>query len=221
MKKKTLLALPVLVLLFGLVAWSPTPSTDDVVVGSTTITSPSGQIVVVGTESSGKAKSGLVVGVGHFVSTDPDDGTRSGTIVTGDENTVDATSTLVSGWSNTVNSVTTTETRNSCVIGGNNQVLAVHGYALGYLNTISADYGHAYGHGLEVANAPKSIALGRYNALMAADDVLVVGTGDSVTERNTSLRATSEGSLILGSATSGTVVLAKSQGDISMGDYAN
>jgi hypothetical protein len=56
-----------------------------------------------------------------------------------------------------------------------------------------------------------STALGRYNATMAGNDVLVVGSGSGSSTKFTALRVTDNGSVILG----------RVQGDIAMGNYSN
>ncbi len=83
-----------------------------------------------------------------------------------------------------------------------------HGYAIGYLNVVGGDYGSANGYGLK-ANVAKGVAIGRYNETMASNDVVVIGSGTSDTSRQTALRVTNDGGVILGRA----------QGDISMGNY--
>lgn len=211
MKKTALIGFSALILTLGLVAWSP-PNGEDVVVGGTSITSPSGPIMTVGTTSNkGKASYSLVVGFGHEVSNESGDSARNGSIVAGNANTVDASTTLVSGFNNTANSTTSTETRASCLIGGNNQVTTAHGYAIGYWNLISADYGCALGYGLQADSSAKSVALGRYNTEMESNDVLVVGSGSDGNNRFDALKITDDGGVILGRA----------QGDISMGAYSN
>lgn len=226
--KKTTFFLIVAASLLGLVSWSPTPAGDDIVVGSTSMTSPSGPIVVVGSGSSGIAKYTLALGVNHLFSND-----RANTIVGGSANTVDASTSLVAGFSNTLSSATSTEVRNSCAIGGSNNISSPHGYAIGYQNQIPGDYGAALGYGNTVGGNYSStlgtglnvqqntaVAVGRYNETMTSGDVFAVGTGSSSVPK-TALRATSDGSVILGSTSSGVVTLAKAQGDISMGGYSN
>lgn len=175
-----------------------------------------------------KISRSLIAGDGNVQS-----GDRQNCILAGTANSLNANNTLVSGYNNDIASVTSTEVRNSCAIGGNNIITSPHAYAVGYNGTISGDYGVAIGNsntvsstysqalgvGLSV-NQSNSTAVGRYNAAMSSGDVFVVGTGNSTT-KNTALTAKSDGSLVLGSANSGSVVLAKAQGDISMGEYEN
>lgn len=210
MKKKKLITLPVLALFLGLVAWSPTPTSDDIVVGSTSMTSPNGQIVVIGTGSAGKAKNALVVGTGHVLSTDAAKPERSGSIVAGNTNTADVSTSFVCGTTNTAMSVTANEVRNSCIIGGNNLITNAHAYVLGYNNIVSGDYGTAIGYGLLTPNW-RGVAMGNYNVDMSADDTFVIGTGADAEHRFTALRVTNDGGVILGRA----------QGDISMGIYGD
>jgi len=56
---------------------------------------------------------------------------------------------------------------------------------------------------------------------MDTDDVLVVGTGtgSSTADRQTALQVKNDATVVLGNSSSGTVLLARAQGDISMGNY--
>jgi hypothetical protein len=220
MKKRTTILFTVFALIFGLVAWSPTPSTDDIVVGSTSMTSPNGQIVVVGTGSSGKAANALVVGKNHVISDASAMSSRTGSVISGASNTVDATQSLVCGSDNSVVSAGSSEVRNSCAVGAGNQILSPRAYVIGYYNMVSGDLSSALGSWLEV-DEPSVVAVGQYNADTVPGDVFVVGGGSSDNSRRTALKATSDGSVVLGCATSGKVVLARAQGDIAMGNYSN
>lgn len=104
-------------------------------------------------------------------------------------------------------------------IGSNNIASGLQSAAFGSYNFVTASYSYALGAGLRVHQS-SAVALGRWNAPMVAGDVLAVGIGDSTTPA-TGFRVTSDGSIYLGGATSGKVVLARPQGDISMGAYAN
>jgi hypothetical protein len=243
-KKVAILILPVSCAILALVAWSP-PNEENLLVGPVTgttansIASPNGQAAVIGSANKMRGTYSLTIGSGNENYTPTDSvhenrqsnslvvgynnmaaGDRSNCIISGSTNKVDANATLVSGYNNDVQSVASIETRNSGIIGGNNIVTSPHAYAMGYTNTVSGDYGHAYGTGLK-ATQSCSVAVGKYNASMVSGDVFAVGTGTSDTSRTTALRATSDGSVILGSAASGKVILAKAQGDISMGQYSN
>lgn len=205
--KKYLIAFPASALLLGLVAWSP-PSSEDVIVGSTTMTSPTGQIAVVGTASSGKAKSALIVGVNHTVSAGSGQLERVGSIVAGNANNVDASATLVSGNNNQAVSGVAQEVRNSGIIGANNNIANAHGYIMGYNNTVSGDYGTAIGYGLNVPTWA-AVAVGKFNATMPASEIFTIGAGANDTERYSALSVDGDGVVTLGRA----------QGDISMGIY--
>ena len=143
-------------------------------------------------------------------------------MISGNGNSIQANSTVVSGTNNTLAGATVgTPTLNSVAMGGNNQIAAGHGWVLGYNNTVTGDYGVTLGYGNNVSgwrghvlgtglttNQPESLALGKYNAPLVTNDVVVVGCG-TATLPNTALRITSDGGVILGRA----------QGDISMGAY--
>lgn len=192
---------------------------------------------VIGAGNDAVASSSLIVGFSNKISYNPTDpvsaitsqnSTRysvisgsSNTIgydcetllVGGKLNTVDAYSTLVSGWTNTVEGATVgAPAYHSAAIGQLNHIMATYGWTMGYSNTVSGSRGVAIGSGA-VASIAQSTALGRFNAAMQSNDVLVVGTGtaDDVASRNTALRITSDGGVILGRA----------QGDVSMGVYGN
>lgn len=147
---------------------------------------------------------------------------RYSLLVAGGYNSVDAHESLVAGYTNTVNGgvVGGTPATRSAAIGELNNINAAHGYAFGYQNVVSGNRAAAIGSGAK-ASVDNSTALGKYNAEMVAGDVLVVGNGVDNNNRSTALKVTSDGSVVLGSAASGKVVLAKAQGDISMGDYSN
>ncbi len=132
-------------------------------------------------------------------------------VVVGTGNTAYANDSFVMGSLNTVNGETiATATRYSAAIGYFNGIAADTGWAIGYQNGVFGSRGVAIGTGTRVSSASTStIALGLYNADTVADDVLVVGNGTSVNNRQTALRITADGSVILGRA----------QGDISMGNY--
>lgn len=237
-------------LLFGVIAWSP-PGTENIIVGaSNTLVSPDAQSQVIGTGNVARADNSLIVGNSNKVCEGESvdklakslvvgenntlTGNRGNLFVSGSSNNVNGNSSLIAGTNNFIGDVYGGSAAiNSCLIGGNNFVATTHGFAVGYngtingdygvtlghSNTISNTYGHALGVGLQVSQS-YAVAIGKYNATMSSGDVFVVGTGTSST-RNTALKATSDGSVILGSATSGKVVLAKAQGDISMGAYSN
>jgi hypothetical protein len=219
---KAFYVLSSVILLLGLVAWTPPTAFDDVIVGNTSVTSPNtyGPNVTIGSGSSGKAASSLVIGPSHIVSADSADVARSGSIIAGASNTVDATQSLVSGWANTLNSVSTTETRNSCAIGSSNSISSPHACVIGYENDVAGDWSCAFGTWLNVSQN-SVVAVGKYNEPTVAGDVFVVGAGSSDTSRDTAFKVTTDRSVILGSDTNGKVVLARSQGDISMGAYTN
>ncbi len=161
---------------------------------------------------------------------------RYSNMVVGGNNTADAHQSFVSGSLNTVNGPTVggAPAQHSAAIGLVNHINAAHGVSIGQYNTVSGDWGVALGS-CNTINAAYSASLGtwlkvdsaavcavgNYNATTVVGDVFVVGTGVSEATRRNSIRATDDGSVILGSATSGKVVLAKAQGDISMGAYAN
>ena len=220
--KKAIYTASSLVLLLGLIAWTTPTAHDDVIVGTTSVTSPNtyGPNVTIGTGSSGKAASSLVIGPNHTVSAETADVARSGSIIAGSYNTVDATQSLVSGWGNTLNSVTTTETRNSCAVGSSNIITSPHACIIGYENVVSGDWSCAFGTWLNVSQS-SVVAVGKYNEPTVTGDVFVVGAGGSDTTRDTAFKVTTDRSVILGSDTNGKVVLARAQGDISMGAYAN
>lgn len=204
--KKTVVSVSSALLLLALVAWSP-PGNDTIVLGSTSMTT-SGSLLVVGSGSTGKAQKAIVVGSNHALGTN----NRSGSIVAGTGNTVDASTTLVSGSNNLAEGVGSLQMRNSCIIGGANEAQAEHAYVFGYNNAVEGDYGSALGYGLQIgATTEKAVALGRWNEETETNDVLVVGTGASAAAPATALRITDDGSVILGRA----------QGDISMGIYGN
>ena len=139
-------------------------------------------------------------------------GGNNALLVSGTTNTVlYANSSFVAGTNNTLGGLTSGgKSYSSAAIGNSNLVGSTAGWALGAYNTVSADNGVAIGKGAK-ADQPNTVGLGRYNASMATDDVMVVGTGTDDTHRNTALRVTSDGSVVLGRA----------QGDISMGGYGN
>lgn len=153
-------------------------------------------------------------------------------LVGGEDNTVNAAYSLVTGMANTVRGSTVNSIGSySAAIGANNLVATSSGWAAGMGNEVYGQYalalgssnkvyapsGYAFGDNLKVgsfnssSSNPYAIALGRWNADMKPEDVLVVGTGTSVTSRSTGLRITSDGGVILGRA----------QGDISMGEYGD
>ena len=159
-------------------------------------------------------------GSGVFGSNNTIPQSRNNLLVAGTSHTVNATHSFVSGNSNTLNGVPVGDASYcSAAIGQSNNVASTTGWAVGYQNNSSGTRSLSLGSGSN-ASQTDSTAIGRYNATMTSGDVFVVGTGTSSVP-NTSLKATSDGSVVLGSATSGKVVLAKAQGDISMGQYTN
>ncbi len=237
MKSRNVKLIALLVVVGGVVAWSP-PTGEDITVGSgNTVSSPAGVLGVIGSDNNVKAKNSFVVGESNVVT--PADnpyawasivaGTGnilSGgvyrTFVSGDSNTVQASNSLLAGAMNTLKGPGGSgNATGSLVVGGGNNVQTAHGWAAGYnnqitgdysvslgnSNTVSGSYGYALGAGLTV-NQSNAVALGQYNGNMAPGDVLAVGSGTSTTA-NTALRVTSDGGVILGRA----------QGDISMGAY--
>jgi trimeric autotransporter adhesin len=233
-----------LVLLFscGVIAWNTTNSEDLLMGSGNTGTTTVGQSGVIGSYNVVTGRSLMVVGdsnkVGEGAETTADElkwslvvgtgntvkkGTagRGRNIVAGDSNTVDGTNCLVAGFNNTLAAPTVgTICYQSSAIGNANQVNTKLGWAIGQQNEVTGLRGVAIGMGSN-ANNTDSMALGRWNLPMEPNDVVVIGTGTSETVNNTALRATADGSVILGSATSGIVVLAKAQGDISMGIYTD
>ena len=220
-RSKILALTTAMVVIPALVSWSPSPATDSIILGNSLIANGSqSKNIVTGINSAGKAVGSLVIGESHLMSYYAEDSARNYSIVSGQWNTVDASNSLVVGLGNTVNSVTTANTTQSCAIGGANQINSEYACVLGYRNIVNSNWCTALGTWLKV-ETPTVCAVGNYNATTVAGDVFVVGTGVSEATRRNSIRATDDGSVILGSATSGKVVLAKAQGDISMGAYAN
>jgi trimeric autotransporter adhesin len=242
------LSLPCAALILCLLAWN-TPNYEDIDLGtSNTIPNQAGQTAVIGAGNTSNSQASLVVGNYNEVtkgetvwnkyslvvgSGNKLKGDRSRLLVTGNANTVNANNSFVAGTNNTMEAVAPDVPTNSCAIGSGNQVATPHGYAMGYNNIVTSDHTTAIGYGNEVSNTyglafgveldvnqSNAVAVGRYNTTMTSGDVFVVGTGNSTT-RNTALKATSDSSVVLGSATSGKVVLARAQGDISMGQYTN
>lgn len=150
-------------------------------------------------------------GSGVFGSNNTIPQSRNNLLVAGTSHTVNATHSFVSGNSNTLNGVPVGDASYcSAAIGQSNNVASTTGWAVGYQNTASGTRSLALGSGSK-AEQPDSTAIGRYNAPMASNDVLVVGSGTSDSVRSTALRVTNDGGVILGRA----------QGDISMGQYTN
>ena len=136
-------------------------------------------------------------------------GGRESSLIAGISNSVNATSSLISGNANTVEGGTVgAPAWHSAAIGQLNHVMATSGWTMGYSNEVTGYRAIALGSGVK-AGAVNSVALGRYNAPMGADDVVALGTGTDENTRNTALRVTADGGVILGRA----------QGDISMGDF--
>lgn len=134
---------------------------------------------------------------------------RYGLLISGGSNSINAHNSLVSGFDNMiVADAQGNPAFHSVALGESNSVSTTHGYLIGYQNSVSADRGVAIGSGA-LANTANGTALGKYNAEMAADDVLVIGNGTSVNARSTALRVTADGGVLLG----------RPQGDISMGAY--
>ena len=196
-----------LVVVLGVVAWSP-PNSEDLIVGaSNTVTSPGGYATVVGDSNVVSARNTLVAGLSNSVPAGAP--TTSSSFVAGYNNTIEgagtnigATSAAAIGVSNHIMA------EFGWAIGYSNEISGRTSMALGYDNQVSAQKANALGRGLKVTQN-FSTAVGTYNATMASGDVLVVGTGSSDTTRNTALRVTSDGGVTLGRA----------QGDISMGAY--
>ncbi len=168
---------------------------------------------------------GLVVGVDNDLMTD----WRLSTVL-GQRNKLRAGWSLVVGSDNTVAGRRSSDDNlidnayDSAVFGTSNQVYASRSHAMGYDNLITKSFGIAIGFGLTTSEH-WGTALGRYNEDMDADDVLVVGTGSSHTDRSTALVVKGNGEVSIGVVgalritESGQVVLANAQGDISMGAY--
>ena len=207
-RKSKLILLSLVVL--GVVAWSP-PNSEDLIVGvSPSVTSPGGYVAVVGDSNVVSARNTLVAGLSNSV--------PAGAPTT--------SSSFVAGYNNTVaGAPPSAGATSAAAIGVGNQIMAEFGWAIGYANEVSgrtsmalgydnqvsAQKANALGRGLKVTQN-FSTAVGTYNAVpMVSGDVFVVGSGSSDTIRNTALRVTSDGGVILGRA----------QGDISMGAYAN
>ncbi len=198
-----------------------------VVGASNRLASPSGFAAVVGDSNTVSARSSLIVGNENSVTTGAnswDTATRyslivgwqnvinggcESQIVGGKLNTVNAYNALVVGHTNTVEGPSAgAPSWHSAAIGQYNHVMATSGWTMGYSNNVSGHRGVAIGSGVNATN-DQSVALGRFNATMQGNDVLVIGTGNTDTDRSTALRVTSDGGVILGRA----------QGDISMGDF--
>lgn len=161
-------------------------------------------------------KYSMISGVGNVIGKDCET-----LLLGGRTNTVQAYSSLVAGNTNTVEGATVGSTAfHSAAIGHLNSIMATYGWTMGYSNTVSGSRGVAIGSGLTASNI-QSTALGRFNSTMSSNDILVIGAGTAATTPNTAFRVTSDGGVVLGSPTSGKVVLAKAQGDISMGAYTN
>jgi hypothetical protein len=216
----------------GIIAWSP-PNSEDLIVGilddPSNVSSSGGYLGIIGDHNKAHAKSFLVVGDSNTVSAPTGTGANSRySLVVGRSNTINpgTDSNITGGLSNTVyarSSVTignlnTVEgpslsgirANDSAAIGTGNQIMSTYGWAIGSLNEVTGLNAIALGTGTEARNTD-SMAIGRYNSSMEADDVIVVGSGSSVTNRNTALRVTGDGGVIVGRA----------QGDISMGIYGN
>jgi hypothetical protein len=149
-----------------------------------------------------------VVGTDNNLNNGSLGGGRHRNIVSGDLNNVDATNSLVSGYANMLESGASGICYHSAAIGTNNQIIGSRAWAIGAWNEISADYSATLGVDLK-ADVTKTVAIGRYNESMESNDVVVIGSGASDSVRQTALRVTDDGGVILGRA----------QGDISMGNY--
>jgi hypothetical protein len=163
--------------------------------------------------------SGLLPLVLCLVAWSPPGEDNNQSLIAGSGNSVEANNSLVTGLNNDIHPISDTA-RNSCLIGGNNQVITNHGYAIGYNNTITGNYGATLGYGLNVTPT-NGVAIGKWNKDMFTNDVFVVGAGSADNDRDTALRVTNDSSMVLGSTSGGKVTLAKPQGDISMGVYTN
>lgn len=231
MKSRKSKILLLLLMLSGIVAWN-TPSSEDIIMGtSNTATSTTGQLGIIGNGNEIKGRSVLVIGDTNHISESAASGNevkwslivgahnivhegtggRQRNIVAGDSNVVGGSNCLVSGYGNNVVSPTAgNPTYQSAAIGSSNAVIADRGWVIGQQSEVTGYRGVAIGTGAEAKNTD-SMALGRYNEEMETNDVVVIGSGTSDTVRQTALRVTNDGGVILGRA----------QGDISMGAYAN
>ncbi len=216
----------------GVVARNTTNSEDLLMGTGNTASSVSGQLGIIGTGNLIKAKNTLIVGdynkvsenaantaeevlqslvVGGWNQVRKGTGGRGRNLVSGNGNTLDGSNCFVTGFGNTVeSSIVGGITYQSAAIGSSNHIMSDRGYAIGQQNEVTGYRGIAMGTGGQAKNS-ESTALGRYNAEMESNDILVVGVGTSTAtaDRSTALRVTSDGGVILGRA----------QGDISMGDY--
>jgi cytoskeletal protein CcmA (bactofilin family) len=111
-------------------------------------------------------------------------------LLAGYANNVTARNSLVVGMANTIyNTNASTHANYSAAIGNANLINASAGWAIGNGNTLDKNGGInmvAIGTGLLNTN-DRAIALGRWNASMGANDLLVIGSGTSATNRNTAL----------------------------------
>jgi hypothetical protein len=121
---------------------------------------------------------------------------------------------LVAGFNNVVGSAMA-----AAAIGEANEITASDGgYAIGYFNKAMANRAVAIGTGTK-ANTANGTALGKWNNGMVSDDVLVVGTGTGDSNRVNSMKIKTDGTIVLGNSSTGKILLARPQGDISMGNY--
>lgn len=200
-------------IVLGVIAWAPS-NNDDIVMGSNIVTSPNGYVGVIGINNPVNANHSLVIGTSNTLRGSSVGASADSSTAIGLYNLVTSTHGWAMGAANEVTGL------RGVGIGSNNQAKALESVALGSSNIIdsTAQYSYALGGGLRV-NQGGAIALGSWNAPMVAGDKLVIGYGEMATPA-TSFRATSDGSIVLGSPTgNGKVVLAKAQGDISMGAY--
>ncbi len=207
--------------LAGVVAWSP-PNSEDLVMGwGNSLDSPNGaELAVIGNSNQAKGESMLLVGdsnISHTTTTNSAivgygnilSAGKTRTLVVGTANSVDATSSFAAGWNNTLRGSTLgSHATHSSAIGYSNLVATGYGWAMGNNNEVYGYRSVAIGTGCR-SGRTDSTALGRFNQDMAADDVLVVGSGSSDTARETALSVKADGTVLLGMA----------QGDISMGNY--
>jgi hypothetical protein len=208
-KPKYFLTLGILVSFLSLVAWRP-PNDDQVVVIGNANTSNyngfrAGNTGAINSTISGSTGPSCVVGGGQT-------GSTRNSLVGGSNNSLHTIGGLISGDDNQVGSAAAPVVVPvwSAAIGEKNSVVSTSGWAMGYFNVASGARSVGIGTGTMAQNA-NSTAVGRYNSDMASNDVLVIGSGSSVSTRFTALRVTNNGDVILG----------KAQGDIAMGEYSN
>jgi hypothetical protein len=191
----------------SLVAWSP-PGEDRTVIVGTSNTTTTFQGIIAGYNNDASTRDGTTTYFGLVIGSGNAANLARSSMVSGSSNTTSCVSSLVTGSANMVGASLSSPANFSMAVGQLNQISSDYGWTMGYQNLVSASRGTAIGVGAK-ANIANGTALGRYNSTMATDDVLVIGTGSAEGTRNTAVRVTSDGSVILGRA----------QGDIGMGIY--